>query len=206
MDLAGKPYPPERRDRERGRMLDVCARCHARAFAARQLDDGDAIQRESKALVDEAIAIVRELDALGLLEPAPAARPPHPLSGPKLELGPQMLYEDLSPPEAILFRLKKFAYVTAYKGVFHQNPDYAHWYGNAPLKLGLSELRGEAARLRRVRLLEDRLRAGPPAAHPAEEDALRRELRDLRERRVRGELDDAALQRAQREALERAGL
>jgi ribosomal protein L40E len=209
MDLAGKAYPKERRDRERERMLDVCARCHARPLAARSLADGDAIQRESKALLDEGAAIVKDLDALGLLEPSPATRPPHPLSGPKLELGPQMLYEDLSPPEVIFFRMKKFAYVTAYKGVFHQNPDYAHWYGNAPLKLGLSELRGEAARLRRVRLLEERLAA--PGAAPASAtagpatDALRQELRALREQRVRGALDDAALERGQREALERAG-
>ncbi len=206
MDLAGKPYAPERRQRERDRMLGVCARCHSREFAARQLADGDAVQRESKALLDEGVAIVRDLDALGLLDPAPASRPPHPLSGAKLELGPQMLYENLSPPEVLLFRMKKFAYVTAYKGVFHQNPDYAHWYGNAPLKLGLSELRGEAALLRRVRLLEERLKGGPAAAGPAAGgDALRRELRDLRERRLRGELDDAAVERGQRDALERTG-
>lgn len=204
MDLAGKPYAKERRDRERERMLDVCARCHARGFAARSLADGDAIQRESKALVDEGVAIVRDLDRLGLLDPSPATRPPHPLSGAKLELGSQMLYENLSPPEVLLFRMKKFDYVTAYKGVFHQNPDYAHWYGNAPLKLHLSELRGEAALLRRVRLLEERLRAAPAGADAAQSDALRRELRELRERRLRGEIDDAALERGQREALERA--
>lgn len=208
MDLAGNPYPAERRERERARMLDVCARCHARPFAARQLADGDAVRNESKALLDEGIGIVRDLDALGLLDPAPASRPPHPLSGARLELGPQMLYENLSPPEVLLFRMKKFAYVTAYKGVFHQNPDYAHWYGNAPLKLGLSELRGEAALLRRLRLVEERLKGGPTgAAFPAGgTDALRRELRDLRERRLRGELDDAAVERGQRQALERGGL
>jgi len=208
MDLAGKAYPAERRDRERAKMVEVCASCHTRAFARRELADGDAVQRESKALVDEAIAIVRDLDSQGLLEPAPTARPPHPLSGPKLELGPQMVYENLSRPEAIFFRLKKFAYVTAYKGVFHQNPDYAHWYGNAPLKLGLSELRSEAALLRRLRIAEQRLELGARQAsgEPGQDGALRRELQELRERRVRGELDAGGLERAQREALERAGL
>jgi hypothetical protein len=201
MDLAGKAYPAERRERERARMLDVCAKCHTRAFAARQLADGDAVQKESKALVDEAAGIVRDLDRLGLLDPAPSSRRPHPLAGQKLELGPQMLYEDLSRPEVLFFRMKKFFYVTAYKGVFHQNPDYAHWYGNAPLKLTLSELRSESALLRKLKILEERLSGRRAAA----DDPLRRELRDLADRRVRGEIDDAALERAQREALDRAG-
>ncbi|HEX9308821.1 MAG TPA: multiheme c-type cytochrome [Anaeromyxobacter sp.] len=208
MDLAGNAYPAERRERERARMLDVCARCHTRTFARRQLADGDTVQRESKALVEQAVAIVRDLDRLGLLDPAPASRPPHPLSGPRLELGPQMLYENLSRPEAILFRMKKFSYVTAYKGVFHQNPDYAHWYGNAPLKLALSELQSESALLRKLRLVEERLgrSASPaPADSAGTAGALLGELRELRERRVRGELDDAALERRQREVLERAG-
>jgi hypothetical protein len=208
MDLGGTPYPPERRERERAKMVEVCARCHTRAFARRALADGDAIQRESKALLDEGTAIVRDLDALGLLEPGPASRPPHPLSGAKLELGPQMLYENLSRPEAIYFRMKKFAYVTAFKGVFHQNPDYAHWYGNAPLKLGLSELRGESALLRRLRIAEQRLAVGAREDRPgdAQDAALRRDLQELREKRTRGELDAAGLDRAQREVLEKAGL
>ncbi len=205
MGLAGQPFPPERRDRERERMLDVCARCHARGFAARQLADGDAVQKEAKTLVDEGAAIVKRLDALGLLDPAPSSRPPHPLSGQRLELGPQMLYEDLSRAEAIFFRMKKYHYVTAYKGVFHQNPDYAHWYGNAALKLALSELKSEAALLGKLKLLEERLGEGAARAGPAAEDPLRRELRELRERRLRGEIDPAALERRQRELLERAG-
>jgi hypothetical protein len=202
MELSGTPYPAPRRERERERMLDVCAKCHTRAFSARQLADGDAVQKESKALLDEAAGMVRDLDRLGLLDPSPSSRRPHPLLGAKLELGSQMLYEDLSRPEVLFFRMKKFHYVTAYKGVFHQSPDYAHWYGNAPLKLTLSELRSESALLRKLKILEERLTARPAAA---DDDALRRELRDLAERRVRGELDDAALERAQREALDRAG-
>jgi hypothetical protein len=202
MGLSGQPLPAERRERERERMLDVCARCHARGFAARQLADGDAVQRESKALVEEGAALVRQLDAAGLLQPSPSARPPHPLFGKRLELGPQMLYENLSRAEAIFFRMKKYAYVTAYKGVFHQNPDYAHWYGNAALKLGLSELRSEAALLGRMKLLEERLELAPRAARTAD-DPLRRELQDLKERRARGEIDQAALEQRQREILER---
>lgn len=205
MGLSGQPFPEERRKAQRERMLDACGRCHARGFAARQLADGDQVQRESKAILDEAAAVVRRLDEQGLLEPSPASRPPHPLAGNRLELGPQMLYEDLSRAEAIYFRMKKYWYVTAYKGVFHQNPDYAHWYGNAALKLGLSELKSEAALLTRIRLLEQRLgqpRAAGAAAPPR--DAVERELRELRERQLRGEVDAAALEKRQLELLERA--
>jgi hypothetical protein len=205
MGLAGQPYPAEKRAKERGRMLDVCAKCHTRDFAARNLSDGDAIQKESKAIVKEAEAIVLELDALSLLEPAPSDRPSHPFVGKKVELGPQMLYEQLSRPEAIFFEIKKFHYVTAYKGAFHQNPDYAHWYGNSKLKLAVSELRSEAALLKRVRLLEERLSVAGGTAAKAP-DALELELSKLRERRVKGEIDQATLEQEQRALLEKAGL
>ncbi len=149
MGLFGQPYPVQRRQRERQRMVAICTRCHAPSFAARNLADADAIQRQSRALVDAAKKIIEGLDADHLLDPSPETRPPHPLFGHRLVLGPQMLYENLSPIEAVFFRMKKFDYVTTYKGAFHQSPDYTHWYGNSFLKLDLSEIRGMAARLRR---------------------------------------------------------
>ncbi len=208
MGLGGQPYPPEKRRRERTRMVAICARCHTPAFATRQLDDGDAIQRQSKALLNQAAALVKALDAEGLLEPAPEQRPRHPLAGARLEIGAQMLYQDLSRAEAIFFRMQKFHYVTAYKGVFHQNPDYAHWYGHAPLQLALSALQSEAALLRRLHRLEQRLDlANGPGAAPATEAAgVKVELRALRERLLRGELDDQDFERQQRELLDRHGL
>ncbi len=64
----------------------------------------------------------------------------------------------------------------------------------------------EAALLRKLRLLEERLEAAPSSGPAAGADSsLRKELRELRERRLRGEIDDAALERGQRDALERAG-
>ena len=68
-----------------------------------------------------------------------------------------MLYENLSSVESTLFKMKAFYAISAYKGVFHQNPDYAHWYGNAPMKLALSEIRSQAALLRKVEAIKKRV-------------------------------------------------
>jgi len=205
MGLFGQPYPERQRERERARMLDVCGRCHARPFAARDLADGDQIQRQSLALVTEAKGIIEGLAGDDLLDPAPAKRPPHPLFGRRLVLGPQMLYEDLSPIEALFFRMKKFDYVTTYKGAFHQSPDYTHWYGNSFLKLDLSEIRGMAARLRReatLRAKVDRLAAAPADTY----QRIKAALAALGRLRADGVVDAAEYQRRHDAILDREGL
>jgi len=205
MGLFGQPYPAARREEERGRMLDVCSRCHARSFAARNLADGDAIQRQARALVDEAKGIIERLAPDDLLDPAPAARPPHPLFGRRLVLGPQMLYENLSPIEALFFRMKKFDYVTTYKGAFHQSPDYTHWYGNSFLKLDLAEIRGTAARLRREAALRTevhRLAAAPTDGYARVKAA----LAVLDRLRADGVVDGEEYRRRRDAVLDREGL
>ncbi len=205
MGLFGQPYPAAQRERERGRMLEVCSRCHARPFAARNLADGDAIQRQSLALVAAAKAIIERLDSDALLDPSPATRPPHPLFGHRLVLGPQMLYENLSPIEALFFRMKKFDYVTTYKGAFHQSPDYTHWYGNSRLKLDLSEIRGMAAQLRREAALRReiaRLTAAPTDAYARVKAA----LTALDRLRADDTVDEAEYRRRREAILDREGL
>ena len=119
-----------------------------------------------------------------------------------------MLYDNLSRPEAIYFRMKKFYYVTTYKGVFHQNPDYAHWYGNAPLKLALSELHSEALRLRRLAALEKRLARGSPNEPRGAKasDSLEEALRRLRKKYRDGALDESAYEAQKRRLLDEADL
>ncbi|HEY6007354.1 MAG TPA: hypothetical protein VIU40_03465, partial [Geobacteraceae bacterium] len=75
-------------------------------------------------------------------------RPPHPLSGAVLVTDSQMLYEDTSHIERLLFKMKKYDYARTVKGVYHQNPAYTHWYGNAELKMDLVDIKSEASRLR----------------------------------------------------------
>jgi hypothetical protein len=213
MGLAGQEYPENIRKKEREKMLKICSRCHAKSFAAQNLSDGDTIQRQSKALIEEADKIIRGLEKDGLLLPSPADRPAHPLSGNKLELGPQMLYEDLSRVEALFFRMKKFYYVITYKGVFHQNPDYAHWYGNAPLKLTLSEIRSEAALLKEFKLLRDRIDnlsqiglSGANVGPVSEKESLKTDLRKLKELLLKGNLSQDEHDSRREELFKKHGL
>lgn len=213
MGLAGQEYPVDVREAERAKMLAHCTRCHTESFALQNLDDADAVQRQAKAIVDEARSIIKELEKDGLLAPSPASRPPHPLSGNKLDIGPQMLYENLSGVEVAFFRMKKFYYVMAYKGVFHQNPDYAHWYGNAPLKLALSEIKSGAALLRELKNLKERVdilsASGETAVRggqPSETGGLKRNLARLRELYLRGDLSEAEYTKRKNDLLDRHGL
>ena len=213
MGLAGQKYPANVREAQRDKMLNICKRCHTRSFASKNLADGDAIQRQSKALVDEAASIIMELEKENLLSPSPDKRPAHPLSGHNLDIGPQMLYENLSGIEATFFRMKKFYYVMAYKGVFHQNPDYAHWYGNAPLKLALSEIKSEAALLRELKRLKERVDNISEMQNDAMKSesmtpggVLKAELRRLREQYLRGALSEEEYLNRKNEILGKHGL
>ena len=130
-----------KRKEERNFMLDICSQCHTRAFSSTNLDDADRIGEQSALLVEEARAIIEGLEKDRLLFPTVAERPAHPLFGNTFVTSPHMLYENLSFVEAEFFKMRLFYAGTAFKGAFHQNPDYAHWYGNAPLKLSLSQIK-----------------------------------------------------------------
>ncbi len=191
---------------ERETMLKRCETCHAGSFARRSLEDADKIALQGQGLVNEAHDIVAALAAEGLLVPSPADRPPHPLEGKSLVLGPQMIYENLSGAEALYFRLARFYYPTMFKSAFHQSPDYAHWYGNAMLKLTLSELKSEAASLRETAKLARRIDnlSGPLGTAPSA-DGLRAELRALKDRFLRGDITERDYKRRVSELLDRHG-
>lgn len=146
MDL----LPAEKRSQERAAMLNVCVKCHTKGSSERELARGDAIREQGTALVARAAETIRGLNDRNLLQPAPAQRPPHPLSGRQLVLDSQMLYENLSRAERLFFKMKKYDLAKMVKGAYHQNPAYTHWYGNAELKLTLAEIESEAALLNKV--------------------------------------------------------
>ncbi len=150
MSSGGAAYPPEIAKPQREQMISICSQCHAPAFASRELNRGDAIQKQSLSIVKEAEKIILDLDDRNLLDPMPENRPPHPLSGNKLVLDSQLLYEDTSHIERLLFKMKKYDYARTIKGTYHQNPAYAHWYGNAELKMDLIDIKAEASRLRKA--------------------------------------------------------
>lgn len=150
MSSGGIPYVAVKRSAEREKMVKICSACHAPNFAARELARGDAVQKQSIAIVKEAEKIILDLADRGLLDPMPENRPPHPLSGNKLVLDSQLLYEDTSHIERLLFKMKKYDYARTIKGAYHQNPAYTHWYGNAELKMDLVDIKAEASRLRKA--------------------------------------------------------
>jgi hydroxylamine dehydrogenase len=193
---------------EREFMLAICSRCHTKSFSQRSLADADGIRNQSNALVKEAEGIVAALGQDGLLVPSPLERPGHPLLGKTLVTGPQMLYENLSFVEALFFKMKTFYAPTAYKGAYHQNPDYAHWYGNAPLKLALSEIKSTADLLRSVDLLQKRLdnAQGTSEEGSVEFKAIQEKLRSLNDQRLRQEITEQEYLKRKKKILDEHGL
>ena len=190
---SGKPYAQQKSTEQRNLMLDLCQKCHARSFAARDLQNADAVRLQTLKLVDEARTIIRDLDDRGLLDPQPEDRIEHPQRGQELVLDGAMLYEDISHIESLFFRLNKYAAAKTFKGAYHQNPDYTHWYGNAEVKLLLNDIKGEARRLRE---------RGGQARVTADDSQDEKALEVLQKRYKRGELSDEDYAEKKRQVLE----
>lgn len=191
---SSKPYADKVVAQERQNMLERCQTCHGRNFSQRDLAQADAVRQQTLALVDEARKLVQDLDDRGLLRPAPSQRPPHPHGGNQTVLDGNMLYEDLSTVEALYFRLYKYAAAKTIKGAYHQNPAYTHWYGNAEVKLLLSQIKSESLHLQE----SVQPRVEQPSTTPVEP-----ELERLQKRYHRGEMDDAGYREEKRRILQR---
>ncbi|HJV66629.1 MAG TPA: multiheme c-type cytochrome [Geomonas sp.] len=191
MNSGGVPYPAKQAESARREMVQVCSSCHAPNFAKRELERDDAVRGQSLAILKESEQIIWDLNDRGLLDPMPDDRPPHPLSGSKLVTDSQMLYEDTSHIERLFFKMKKYDYARTVKGAYHQNPAYAHWYGNAELKMDLVDIRSEANRLQERR-------KGAPARVSREE-----ELKALKNKFERGAISQEEYGKEKAKVLER---
>lgn len=186
---------------QRGAMLAICAQCHARGFAERELRSGDAILVQSQSLIREAEALIRDLADRDLLAPSLLERPEHPLRGRALVLDGQMLYEDISHVERLFFKMKKYDLAKTVKGAYHQNPAYTHWYGNAELKMTLADIRAEAARL----IGQGSPGAAPTADRPGEGrpyQLVEEQLQVLKRKHERGAIDAGEYARRKQELLD----
>lgn len=192
----GAPFPEPLYSTRRAEMLGICTECHAPSFVQRELAADDAIRVQSGALTKEADAIVWDLFDRGLLDPMPADRPPHPLSGKTLVTDAQLLYEDNSHIERLLFKMKKYDWAKTVKGAYHQNPAYAHWYGNAELKMDLVDIRAEASRLKSASA------PAATAATEAVEKKIEMELKALKSKFERGALSTEAYAKEKLKLLE----
>jgi hypothetical protein len=201
MSSGGVPYPPQKAEPARKDMLQICNQCHAPEYARKELVRGDAVRTQSLAILKEAEKIIWDLSDRSLLDPMPDQRPEHPLSGKKLVTDAQMLYEDTSHIERIFFKMKKYDYARTIKGAYHQNPAYAHWYGNAELKMDLVDIKAEASRLR------ERGGMKPESKKPtAPEASADMELRVLNNRVKRGEITESEYAIEKAKVLERIKL
>jgi hypothetical protein len=127
-------------DREREKMIQTCSQCHSSNFARAELEKGDDMIREVDHLLAEAIRVVVDLYADGVLENPDY----YSYAFPDL-----LTFHDAPTPiEQRLFVMHLKHRMRAFQGVFHSNPDYALWYGWSEMVRDLSEIKERAADLR----------------------------------------------------------
>jgi hydroxylamine dehydrogenase len=126
--------------KERDKMLQTCAQCHAPAFAKGELARGDDMIREADHLMAEAIREVAGLYRDGVIpKPKEAAYP-----------FPDLLtfHDAATVVEQKLFVMFLEHRMRTFQGSFHNNPDYALWYGWSEMQRDLSEIRMLAKEMR----------------------------------------------------------
>lgn len=142
-----------RRDARKGRaaMVKTCLPCHSSRFASESLETADKIKREVDQLLGQAVDIISELEEDGLLA-AERLVSGEDLNDPVIQAGlvpgAAQLYDDLSPVEQRFFDMFKFHHATAFKGAYHQSPEYTHNEGFLKMKQDLTFIRSEARKLR----------------------------------------------------------
>lgn len=125
---------------ERDKMIRTCSQCHAGAFAKAELEKGDRLIREADHLMAEAIRAVAALYKDGILK-----RP----EGYAHAFPDLLAFHDA--PTAIeqrLFVMFLEHRMRTFQGAFHNNPDYALWYGWSEMRRDLTEIQHMAQELR----------------------------------------------------------
>jgi len=125
---------------EREKMIQTCGQCHSTNFARAELQKGDDMIKSVDHLLAEAIRVIAGLYADGVLE-----NPEY-----YSYAFPDLLTFHDAPTviEQRLFEMHLKHRMRAFQGVFHQNPDYALWYGWSEMVRDLSEIKEKAADLR----------------------------------------------------------
>ncbi len=126
-------------DREREKMVQICAHCHGRTYATQQLEAADSVVKEMDKIMAAAILEVQGLYVDGILQ-----KPDGWTFAPDL----LQFYEARSAIEQELYVMFLEYRMRAFQGAFHMNPNYMHWYGWAPMKESLRKIRDEANRMR----------------------------------------------------------
>ncbi|MCD6374184.1 MAG: hypothetical protein J7L94_01570 [Caldisericaceae bacterium] len=127
-------------DKERQKMIEICAQCHSKNFAKAELAKGDQLIREGDKLLAEAIRIVADLYKDGILKQQ---------EGQTGNFPDLLTFHDAPTTiEQTLFEMHLKHRMRLFQGAFHNNPDYSLWYGWSEMIRDLSEIKEKAAELR----------------------------------------------------------
>lgn len=125
--------------KERDKMINICAQCHGKGYAKGQLEAADMVVKDVDKVMAEAIRLVQ-----GLYKDRILQKPADWTFAPDL----LQFYEAKSAIEQDLYVMFLEYRMRAFQGAFHMSPDYMHWYGWAPMKETLQKMKDEAAKLR----------------------------------------------------------
>ncbi len=127
-------------DRERETILETCSECHSESFALAEMQKGDDLIRRADHLLAEAIRVIAGLYQDGVL-----ARP----EGYAHAFPDLLTFHDAPTPiEQRLFEMHLKHRMRAFQGAFHNNPDYALWYGWSEMQRSLTRIRTMSEEMR----------------------------------------------------------
>jgi hypothetical protein len=145
--------------KERDKMLATCGQCHAAGFAKAELEKGDRMIKEADRLMAQAINTVADLYKDGVI-PKPKN---YAYNFPDL-----LTFRDApTPVEQHLFVMFLEQRNRSFQGAFHNNPDYAFWYGWSELQRSLTDIKYMAEEMRRNAKSTAKQAAAPAAKKTA---------------------------------------
>jgi len=127
-------------DKERNKLIAACTRCHSSNFAKAQMAKGDDMIRQADRMMAKAIRVVAALYNDGVLAKPEGYAYPY----------PDLLTFHDAPTEIEqrLFEMHLKHRMRAFQGAFHNNPDYALWYGWSELVRDVTAIETMAEELR----------------------------------------------------------
>ncbi len=126
--------------KQRDQMVKTCNQCHSGNFAKNELAKGDDLIREADHLMAEGIRVVADLYKDKVI-PKPKEY---------AHAFPDLLTFHDAPTvvEQKLFVMFLEHRMRTFQGAFHNNPDYALWYGWSEMRRDLAEIKEAAAEMR----------------------------------------------------------
>jgi len=137
--------------KERDKMITVCAQCHSETYAKERLALGDSIMPKLDRMMADAIETVASLYTDGIIQ-KPSDYPfNYPFLLAFMETGGsegRTDFNKISYIDQVLLQMFMKHRMRAYQAFFHINPDYAYWYGYSEMTKDLGEIKELATTMR----------------------------------------------------------